>query len=51
MALQSYSVYAKEDRSSGKTRRGDNVDIPFLVLVLLLLGIGLLMLYLVCSSL
>ena len=35
---------AKEDRSSGK-RRDDTVDIPFLVLVLLLLAVGLCMLY------
>ena len=35
---------AKEDRSA-LTRRGDSVDIPFLVLVLLLLAVGLCMLY------
>ena len=35
---------AKEDRSLGN-RRGDTVDIPFLVLVLLLLAVGLCMLY------
>ena len=35
---------AKEDRSWGKPR-GDTVDIPFLVLVLLLLAVGLCMLY------
>ena len=39
------SLYAKEDRFPGKTRRGENVDIPFLVLVLLLLTLGLVMLY------
>ena len=44
MALQRNTLYAKEDRSSGK-RRGDTVDIPFLVLVLLLLAVGLCMLY------
>ena len=43
MALQ--RVAAKEDRSSGLRRRDDSVDIPFLVLVLLLLAVGLCMLY------
>ena len=42
--MQRSTLYAKEDRSSGK-RRGDTVDIPFLVLVLLLLAVGLCMLY------
>ena len=42
MALRPAS--AKEDRSWGKPR-GDTVDIPFLVLVLLLLAVGLCMLY------
>lgn len=37
-------LYAKEDRRLRK-RAGEGVDIPFLVLVLLLLAIGLLMLY------
>jgi len=45
MALQRLSAYAKENRSPAQGRREDSVDIPFLVLVLLLLGIGLLMLY------
>ena len=44
MALQR-DLYAKEDRRPGKRRAGDSVDIPFLALVLLLLGIGLVMLY------
>ncbi len=43
MALQ--PVAAKEDRSAATRRRDDNVDIPFLVLVLLLLAVGLVMLY------
>ena len=44
MALQRKTLYAKEDRSA-VARRGDSVDIPFLVLVLLLLAVGLCMLY------
>ena len=39
------NLYAKEDRSSPVRRRGDSVDIPFLVILLLLLGVGLTMLY------
>ena len=39
------SLYAKEDRYSGKHRIGASVDIPFLILLLLLLTIGLSMLY------
>ena len=42
--MQRKALYAKEDPSS-VTRRGDSVDIPFLVLVLLLLAVGLCMLY------
>ena len=44
MALQRNTLYAKENRPSA-FRRGDTVDIPFLVLVLLLLAVGLCMLY------
>ena len=44
MALQRSPLYAKENRPSAR-RRGENVDIVFLVLVLLLLGVGLVMLY------
>ena len=44
MALQS-NLYAKEDRCPVKRRTGASVDIPFLVILLLLLGIGLGMLY------
>ena len=40
MAIQK-SLYAKEDRRS----RGATVDIPFLILILLLLAVGLTMLY------
>ncbi|MBO5954052.1 MAG: putative lipid II flippase FtsW [Oscillospiraceae bacterium] len=43
--MQRLPLYAKEDRSLGKIQRGDSVDIPFLILVLMLLGIGLIMLY------
>lgn len=43
MALR--GVAAKEDRSLGKAQRDDSVDIPFLILVLLLLAVGLCMLY------
>ena len=39
------NLYAKEDRSLPIRRRGDRVDILFLVILLLLLGIGLTMLY------
>ena len=43
MALQKL-LYAKEDRLPRK-RSGERVDIPFLVLLLVLLGVGLVMLY------
>ena len=43
--MQRNSLYAKENRSSGDPGRGEHVDIVFLVLLLLLLGIGLVMLY------
>ena len=43
--MQRASAYAKENRPSGKTAGGENVDTVFLVLLLLLLGIGLVMLY------
>ena len=39
------TLYAKEDRWLGSTRTGANVDIPFLVLLMLLLIVGLAMLY------
>ena len=44
MALQRL-LYAKEDRRTGKNRTGEGVDIPFLLLLLLLLAVGLAMLY------
>lgn len=43
MALQRI-LYAKEDRR-GRSNPGESVDIPFLILVLLLLAVGLTMLY------
>ena len=43
--MQKTSAYAKENRPYGKTVGGENVDTVFLVLLLLLLGIGLAMLY------
>ena len=45
MALQRSSLYAKEDLFPGKRRESKGVDIPFLVLLLLLLAVGLVMLY------
>ena len=45
MAIQP-SLYAKEDRRGS----GDTVDIPFLILVLLLLAVGLAMLYSASSA-
>ena len=39
------SLYANEDRRPKKKRTGEQVDIPFLLLVLLLLAVGLTMLY------
>ena len=45
MAVQRTPLYAKENRSLLFRRRDDSVDILFLTLLLLLLGIGLLMLY------
>lgn len=39
------TLYAKENRRPGRLPAGESVDIPFLILVLLLLAVGLLMLY------
>lgn len=39
------TLYAKEDRRPALFRAGEGVDIPFLILVLLLLAVGLTMLY------
>ena len=40
--MQRDSLYAKENRSSGISGREDKIDIVFLTLLMLLLGIGLL---------
>ncbi len=45
MAIERRRVYAKANRRSGLRRTGENVDIPFLVILLLLLAVGLVMLY------
>ena len=45
MAAQRTTLYAKENRPDGALRRGEQVDLPFLILVLLLLTVGLIMLY------
>ena len=45
MAAERKTLYAKEDRSGVFASGGEGVDIPFLVLVLLLLAVGLVMLY------
>ena len=45
MAAQRTTLYAKENRPAGALRRGEQVDLPFLILVLLLLTVGLIMLY------
>ncbi len=39
------ALRAKENRRPGNLRAGDSVDLPFLLLVLLLLAVGLIMLY------
>ena len=44
MALQRL-LYAKENRRSGQYRTGEGVDVPFLLILLVLLGVGLTMLY------
>ena len=43
--MQSNSVYAKENPPGGIADRGEKVDRVFLILLLLLLGVGLTMLY------
>ena len=45
MAMQRNTLYAKENRPAGTLRRGERIDFPFLILVLLLLAVGLIMLY------
>ncbi len=39
------SLYAKDDRRLEKHRTGESVDIPFLLILMLLLAVGLIMLY------
>ena len=39
------SLYAKDDRRLVKRRAGEGVDIPFVLILLLLLAVGLIMLY------
>lgn len=43
--MRRFALNAKEDRFSAVRRKGEGVDIPFLVLVLVLLAVGLTMLY------
>ena len=45
MAIERRRVYAKANRRLGKNRAGESIDIPFLILLLLLLVVGLVMLY------
>ena len=45
MAMQYKLLHAKEDRPSARRGRSQGVDIPFLVLILMLLAVGLIMLY------
>ena len=45
MAAERTSVYAKENRRLKRHKTGESVDIPFLVILLLLLAVGLIMLY------
>ena len=49
MAIQKL-LYAKENRRLRQERTGENVDVPFLVILLLLLAVGLLMLYSASSA-
>lgn len=43
--MQRKTLYAKENRPAGTFRKGEGMDLPFLILVLLLLTVGLTMLY------
>ena len=45
MVMQRSALYAKEDRLSLRQRADATIDIPFLVILLALLGLGLVMLY------
>ena len=49
MAIQKL-LYAKENRRPKPLRTGEHVDIPFLVILLLLLAVGLTMLYSASSA-
>ena len=49
MALQKL-LYAKENRRSRKPGAGEHVDYPFLIILLVLLGVGLCMLYSASSA-
>ena len=49
MAIQKL-LYAKENRRLHPVRTGERVDIPFLVILLLLLAVGLTMLYSASSA-
>ena len=49
MAIQKF-LYAKENRRLRPARTGDSIDIPFLVILLLLLAVGLTMLYSASSA-
>ena len=44
------AMYAKENRRLNLVQPGENVDIPFLVILLVLLGLGLVMLYSASSA-
>jgi len=43
--MQRNTLYAKENRRTGASRSGEMMDIPFVVILCLLLGVGLVMLY------
>ena len=45
MDMQRKTLYAKDNRPAGALRQGEHVDLPFLILVLMLLTVGLTMLY------
>ncbi|MBQ6851517.1 MAG: cell division protein FtsW [Oscillospiraceae bacterium] len=49
MAIQP-RLYAKEDRRLGQSRARESVDIPFLIILLLLMSVGLAMLYSASSA-
>ncbi len=49
MALQR-NLYAKENRRLGKSRTGEGIDLPFLLILMILLAVGLTMLYSASSA-